>query len=54
MINGKVKGFIIFYSEYRSEAVTRNHKVVPAVPICPCGKTPLRCPHPDNCQMEDL
>lgn len=24
------------------------------VPRCPCGKSPLRCPKPDNCEMEDL
>jgi len=24
------------------------------VPRCPCGKSPLRCPQPDNCLMEDL
>lgn len=24
------------------------------LPKCKCGKTPLRCPHPDNCLMENL
>lgn len=24
------------------------------VPRCPCGKTPLRCPNPKNCLMENL
>lgn len=29
-------------------------EIRPQVPVCSCGKTPLRCPHPNNCLMEDL
>lgn len=24
------------------------------IPKCPCGKIPLKCPHPNNCLMENL
>lgn len=50
----------IEYAESNLDAILakgvkpKELEMIVSVPKCPCGKIPLKCPHPNNCLMENL